>query len=73
MPSKTKLLNRALTFLNRGQKEDARKLLLAVLDQDPQNGRALLLYLDTFETRAERARGLKLLFKLNNPSSGTPN
>ncbi|MBC8504685.1 MAG: hypothetical protein ISR58_00360 [Anaerolineales bacterium] len=73
MPSTKRLLNQALMLSDSGKKADARKLLLTVLNNDPHNGKALLLYLDTFETRAERARGLELLFKRQNPLSGSSN
>ncbi len=73
MTSTNKLLNRAYLLSNKGNHKDARKLLLAVLDQDPQNGRALLLYLDTFETREERAKGLEFLFRKHKPLNGPSN
>ncbi len=59
----TRLLNRAIELLNAGEKEDARRLLLIVLENDPQNGMAQLLYLDTFDIRQERAQVLAELIR----------
>ncbi len=63
MSSTQHLLNRAFLLSGIRKNDDARKLLLAVLEKDPQNSRALLLYLDTFETREGRARGLDMLIQ----------
>lgn len=43
--------------------EDARTLLLAILEKNPYHVLAQMLYLDTFECRKERAQVLAGLLK----------
>ena len=56
-----RLLNRALELSREGKKEDARKLLLAILEMDPYHVIAQMHYLDTFECKKERAQALAAL------------
>lgn len=56
----------AFILCRTGNKENARKLLLAVLEKDIQNGTALLLYLDTFDSKETRAQGLELWIRKQN-------
>jgi len=59
----TRLLHKALELFREGEKEDARKLLLAILEKDPYHVIAQMHYLDTFECRKERAQALAALMR----------
>jgi len=58
-----RLLNRALELSGKGKKEDARKLLLVILEMDPYHVIAQMNYLDTFECKKERAQALAALMR----------
>jgi len=61
--SLNRLLNRAFQLSRDGKKEDARNLLLVILDKDPYHIMAQMHYLDTFESKKERAQALAALMR----------
>ena len=63
MVIRNRLLNSALELSREGKKEDARKLLLAILEKDPYNVIAQMHYLDTFECKRERTQALAALMR----------
>lgn len=56
MSRERQLLNRAIQLAAVGKQEDARRLLLAVIQGSPRNEDAWLRYIETWVTLAERRR-----------------
>lgn len=59
-----KLLDRATKLIREGKKEDGRKVLSAVFQDDPENISAWIWYIEASEDDEERIKGLERLLKI---------
>lgn len=64
MPMPSRLLSRALQLSEAGKQDDARRLLQAVIQQDPHNERAWFGYVRTLESVEERLEALRRYLRI---------